>query len=70
MGNHTTKLESQIKDQKLTNETLQQEINKLLSRKVNMQTDFDNLNALNQNTEKKLSETERKVDTMKIEIQK
>ncbi|XP_051176631.1 cilia- and flagella-associated protein 58-like isoform X2 [Leptopilina boulardi] len=70
MGSHATKLEFQLKDQKLTNETLQQEINKLLSKKLNIQLEFDNLNIQYQNNEKKLSECERKVDMMKIEIQK
>lgn len=70
MGSHATKLEFQLKDQKLTNETLQQEINKLLTKKMNIQLEFDNLNIQYQNNEKKLSECERKVDMMKIEIQK
>lgn len=70
MGSHAAKIESQLKDQKNANETLQQEINKLLTKRMNLQLDFDHLNDQHQNLEKNLSESERKVDTMKIEVQK
>ena len=70
MGNHATKLETQLKEQKLTNENLQQEINKFLMKGMNMQSDIDHLNAQNFRLEKKLTDRERDSDLMKIEIQK
>lgn len=70
VGSLSTKLETQLKEQKHANEKLQQEINKFLMKGMNMQSEIDHLNAQNNDLEKKLAESRRDNDIMILEIQK
>ncbi|XP_033208535.1 cilia- and flagella-associated protein 58-like [Belonocnema kinseyi] len=70
VGSLSTKLETQFKEQKHANENLQQENNKLLMKEMNMQSEIHRLNAQKNDLEKKLAESGRDNDIMKLEIQK
>ncbi|XP_012060383.1 PREDICTED: cilia- and flagella-associated protein 58-like [Atta cephalotes] len=67
-ANNLTRLESLIKDQKITDEKLRKEISKLMLKKMNLQTDFDNANAEIKKLENEISEKGKKIRDIKYEL--
>jgi len=67
-ANNLTRLESLIKDQKITDEKLRKEISKLMLKKMNLQTDFDNANAEIEKLENEISEKGKKIRDIKYEL--
>jgi len=67
-ANNLTRLESLIKDQKITDEKLRKEISKLMLKKMNLQTDFDNANAEIEKLENEISEKGKKIRDIKCEL--
>ena len=66
--NNITRLESLIKDQNITDEKLRKEISKLMLKKMNLQTDFDNAIAEIEKLEKEISEKGKKIRNIKYEL--
>ncbi|XP_011063042.1 PREDICTED: coiled-coil domain-containing protein 147-like [Acromyrmex echinatior] len=67
-ANNITRLESLIKDQKIMDEKLRKEISKLMLKKMNLQTDFDNAIAEIEKLEKEISERGKKIKDIKNEL--
>jgi len=63
-----TRLESLMKDQKVANEKLQKEINKLMLKQMNLQTDLDNAIIKIEKLEKELFDKERLIKDIKYEL--
>jgi len=66
--NNVTRLESLMKDQKIANEKLQKEINKLMLKQMNLQTDFDNAIVKIEKLEKELFDKEKLIRNIKYEL--
>ncbi|KAL6254573.1 hypothetical protein P5V15_014625 [Pogonomyrmex californicus] len=66
--NNLIKLEGLIKDQKLANEKMQTEINKLILKKKNLQTDLNNTIVETEKLEKELSDKEKQIKDIKHEL--
>lgn len=63
-----TRLESLIKDYKIADEKMQKEVNKLMFKKLNLQTDLDNAIAEVDKLEKELSDREKQMRNVKSEL--
>ncbi|KYQ60810.1 hypothetical protein ALC60_00137 [Trachymyrmex zeteki] len=66
--NNVTRLENLIKDQKITDEKLRKKMSKLMLKKMNLQTDFDNAIVEIEKLEKELSDKGKKIRNIKYEL--
>lgn len=57
-----------IKDHKIADEKMQKEMNKLMLKKMNLQTDFDNANVEIEKLEKELGDKEKQIRSIKYEL--
>lgn len=57
-----------MKDQKITNEKMQKEMNKLTLKKMNLQTDLDSATFEIEKLEKELSDKEKQIRNVKSEV--
>jgi len=57
-----------MKDQKVANEKLQKEINKLMLKQMNLQTDLDNAIVKIEKLEKELFDKEKLIKNIKYEL--
>lgn len=62
------KLENLIRDQKIADEKIQKEMNKLMLKKMNLQTDFDNANVEIEKLEQELGDKEKQMKNIKYEF--
>ncbi|XP_011875433.1 PREDICTED: cilia- and flagella-associated protein 58-like [Vollenhovia emeryi] len=67
-ANNIMRLESLIRDQKITDEKKQKEMSKLKVKNINLQTDFDNATAEVEKLEKQLSDKEKQMRNMKYQL--
>lgn len=57
-----------MKDQKITHEKLEKEMNKLMLKKINLQTDFDNAIVEIEKVDKVLSDKDKQIRNIKHEL--
>lgn len=62
------KLENLIREQKIADEKMQKEMSKLMLKKINLQTDFDNANIEIEKLETGLSEKEKQTRDINNEL--
>ncbi|KYM94520.1 hypothetical protein ALC62_14963 [Cyphomyrmex costatus] len=66
--NNVTRLESLMKDQKIADEKLRKEMSKLMLKKINLQTDFDNAIIETEKLEKELSDRGKQIRSIMYEL--
>jgi peptidoglycan hydrolase CwlO-like protein len=64
------KLETLTKEYKITGEKMQKEINKLTTKKTNLQTDLDNTTAELEKVEKEMHEQEKHTMRVRYELKR
>lgn len=69
-ASNVMKLESLAKEYKTTGEKMQREINKIMLKRMNLQTDLDNASAMVDKTEKEMSEREKQLRNVRQELKR
>lgn len=69
-ASNVMKLESLAKEYKTTGEKMQREINKIMLKRMNLQTDLDNASAMVDKTEKEMTEREKQLRNVRQELKR
>lgn len=69
-ASNVMKLESLAKEYRTTGEKMQREINKIMLKRMNLQTDLDNASAMVDKTEKEMSEREKQLRNVRQELKR
>lgn len=64
------KLESLVKEYKTTGEKMQKEINKIMLKRMNLQTDLDNASVVMDKMENEMTEREKQLRNIRQELKR
>lgn len=67
-ASNIARLEGTVKDYKTMTEKMQKEINKLMMKKMNLQTDLENANAEVEKLEKQMAEKDKQMRALRGEL--